>query len=148
MNKLGIPIDESTALPDMKKNIDNLENEMKKKDQVEIKTTNRFCNGIYAREVFIPKGVILTGKIHKQAHINIISKGKISVATEYGVEILKAPCTIISEPGTKRAGYAHEDTVWTTIHATEETDLEVIEDLFIAKDHDDFLEYKRNLLGK
>ena len=143
-----MPLDESSALPDMRKNILNLENVMKEQEQVDIKTTHHFCNGIYAREIFIPKGVILTGKIHKEEHLNIISKGEISVATEDGVKVVKAPCTIISKPGTKRAGYAHEDTIWITVHATEETDLEIIEELFIAKDYEDFLEYQTKLLGK
>jgi hypothetical protein len=31
--------------------------------------------------------------------------------------------------------YALEDTVWTTIHITEETDLDKIEDYVIAKDY-------------
>ena len=33
--------------------------------------------------------------------------------------------------------YALEDTVWTTIHVTEETDLEKIEDYVIAKSYDE-----------
>lgn len=31
----------------------------------------------------------------------------------------------------------HEDTVWTTIHGTNETDIDKIEDMFIAKNYED-----------
>ena len=86
-----------------------------------------FAKGIYLREMTVPKGGTFVGKIHKTQHMNIISKGDISVLTENGMERLKAPYTLMSNPGTKRAGYAHEETVWTTIHVTDETDLEKLE---------------------
>ena len=72
----------------------------------------------YAREMFIPKGTLIIGKIHRHAHLNIISKGKVSVATEFGTKYLEAPCTFVSEVGLKRAVVAEEDTIWTTIHLT------------------------------
>ncbi len=106
-------------------------------DQVDLDelTTHHFAPGVYARELFIPKGVVLTGKIHKTEHINIVSQGKIAVATEDGQKIIEAPCIFVSKPGTKRAGYALEDTTWITIHVTEETDLMKIEQQVIATDH-------------
>jgi hypothetical protein len=115
-----------------------LEEEMRKLPPGEAPVTHHFCEGVYAREMFIPKGTMLTGKIHRFAHINIISKGDITVLTEHGMKRIKAPCTLISQPGIKRAGYAHEDTVWTTIHPTHETDLEKLEEHFIAKDFSEF----------
>jgi hypothetical protein len=122
----------------MRNSICQLEEAMLQAPQVEIKTTHYFAEGLYAREIFIPKGTLLTGKIHKTEHLNIISKGKISVSTEDGNKIIEAPCTIISRPGTKRAGYALEDTVWTTIHATKETDLVRLEQELIAESHEQF----------
>jgi hypothetical protein len=116
-----------------------LESEMKKCNQVEIVPVHYFARGLYAREIFVPKGVLLTGKIHRSEHLNIISKGDISVVTEYGTKRIKAPFTMVSQPGTKRVGYAHEDTVWTTIHATEETDVEKIELELIAPTYEDFI---------
>ncbi len=99
--------------------------------QLEIPPTHYQAEGLYAREILIPRGTVLTGKIHKFQHINVISQGDISVMTEHGIKRLKAPCTFVSPPGTKRVGYAHEDTVWTTFHATEETDLSQIEDALV-----------------
>tara|TARA_R110002072_G_scaffold236793_1_gene394350 strand:- start:8 stop:433 length:426 start_codon:yes stop_codon:yes gene_type:complete len=125
----------SSALIDQQKrrtSIDRLEVEIGEMEQLEQQLTHYFADGIYARELFLPAGAMLVGKIHRTTHINIISKGKISVATENGSEIIEAPATIVSPPGTKRAGYVIEDTVWTTIHGSHETDLEVLEKELIA----------------
>ena len=95
-----------------------------------------FADGVYVREIFIPKGMCVVGKIHKFSHPNFLLKGKITVATEgEGVEHLEAPQSIISPAGTKRVVYAHEDTVWVTVHVTKETDLSKIEDEIIAKNY-------------
>jgi hypothetical protein len=112
-------------------------------DQIECPVKHVFAPGCYAREMVIHKDILIIGKIHKHQHINIISKGSVLVATEFGSLQLDAPCTFVSEAGTKRAVYALEDTIWTTIHVTNETDLEKIEDYVIAKDYnelDTFLE--------
>lgn len=96
-----------------------------------------FAPGVYVREIFIPKGTVLTGKIHRHAHPNFLMSGEVIVVTEHkGREHLKAPLSIISEAGTKRAVYALEDTVWITVHVTEETDLQKIEDYVIAPNYE------------
>ena len=105
---------------------------MLEQPQVEIEPTHYFADGIYAREIVIPAGTLLTGKIHRTRHLNIVSKGKIAVVTEDGQKIIEAPCTFVAEAGTKRVGFALEDTVWTTIHASKETDLEKLETELIA----------------
>jgi hypothetical protein len=101
--------------------------------------------GLYIRELFVPAGTIATGKIHKVGHVNIISKGLVTVLGE-GKRI-KAPYTFVSPPGTKKAIFAHTDTLWTTVHATEETDLAKIEEALIAPTWADFelLEAQRRL---
>jgi len=103
------------------------------KNQIEIETTHHFCDGIYAREIFIPKGVVLTGKVHKTEHLNIIAKGKIKVLTNKGIKEITAPCTMVSSSGTKRVGHALEDTVWITIHSNIKNikDLKKLENILI-----------------
>ena len=101
---------------------------------------HHFAPGLYARECHLNAGSIVVGKIHKHAHINTISKGKVRVFTEFDDEVLEyeAPCTFTSIPGSKRAVYAIEDTIWTTYHPTDKTDLESIEDEVIAPSYEDF----------
>jgi len=96
-----------------------------------------FAPGVYAREITIYPGEFIVGKLHKTSHINIISEGDISVKTEFGTNRYKAPYSFVSQVGTKRVVFAHEKTIWTTIHPTEETDLEKIEDHVIAKSYDE-----------
>jgi hypothetical protein len=94
----------------------------------------------YAREMLIPKGTLIIGKIHRHQHLNFISKGKVTVFTEFGQKHLVAPCTFISEVGLKRAVYAEEDTLWTTVHMTEhvgEENLIEIESEVIAPSYND-----------
>jgi hypothetical protein len=94
----------------------------------------------YAREILLRKGSVVIGKIHKHQHLNIISKGKVTVFTEFGKKELEGPCTFVSEIGLKRAVYAHEDTIWTTIHLTAhagEENLDKIEDEVIAPSYGD-----------
>lgn len=118
----------------IREKLDALEAELFKHPQIEIPPRHYFAKGLYAREITIPAGTLLTGKIHTTQHINIISKGEISVLTEHGPRRVKAPCTLVSPPGTKRAGYAHEETVWTTIHANpaDEHDVDILEAMLIA----------------
>lgn len=73
--------------------------------------------GLYARELVLPKGAFAIGEIQKFPHVSVISKGEISMLNEDGgVTRIKAPCTIVSKPGVRKCGFAHEDTVWTTVH--------------------------------
>lgn len=115
---------------------------------VEMPVKHHFSQGVYARELFIPKGTVLTGKIHKYQQLNIMSQGELSVLTEDGIKRVKAPFTVVSPPGTKRVAYAHEDTIWTTIHGTDELDVDKIEMHFIAQSEDEYLEFCKALENK
>ncbi len=96
-----------------------------------------FVDGAYVREITMPKGVLLTSKIHKVCHPYFILKGDVSVLTEKGVVRIKAPFSGITPAGTKRILYIHEETVWTTVHVTKEKDLDKIEEEVIANSFDE-----------
>lgn len=96
---------------------------------------HHFANGSYGREMYLPAGLVVVGKIHKHSHVNCISKGRVRVYTEQeGMVELVAPITFVSSPGTKRVVYVDEDTVWTTVHVTDKTDLADIEAEVISQD--------------
>lgn len=101
----------------------------------EFKTTHHFAPGMYMRECLIPKGMVVTGEIHKTEHLNILSQGKLTVWTEDGMKTLSASTVVKSMPGIKRVGYAHEDAVWITVHpnTTNERDIKAIEGMLLAK---------------
>jgi len=93
----------------------------------EFLVVHRFTPGLYAREIFMPAGSIITSKIHRTEHPYVISQGRVSVFIEgKGWEQLSAPHTGITKPGTRRLLLIHEDTVWITFHPTE---LETVEEI-------------------
>lgn len=119
----------------------DIERLMRQAPQVELKVKHYFSKGVYARELHIPAGVILTGEIHKFENLNILSQGKIEVLTEKGMQEVAAPFTVVSPSGTKRIARAITDCIWTTIHGTDENDLNIIEKTFIAKSEQEWLEF-------
>lgn len=107
-----------------------------------------FTDGVYCREMTIPPETMVVGKIHKHKHHNFLVKGEILVATaEGGVQHLKAPMMIVSDPGTQRVGYALTETVWTCVHLNESNtqDLELLEKENVVDTMTDYLEYTENI---
>lgn len=117
-------------------------------DSQEFPLNHLFGGGIYCREIFLPAGSVCVGKIHKTTHPNFIMKGKCIVTTNFSddpVEIT-APMYFFSEAGVKKVVCAIEDTTWVTVHITDETDLEIIEEQVIAKDYSELDETKHKEL--
>ena len=108
-------------------------------DQADMPLHHSFGEGIYVREIFMPAGKLVISKIHKKAHPYFVLKGVLSVLTEEGPKLIRAPYYGMTPAGTKRVLYIHEDTVWITVHATDETDIEKIEEEIIAKNFDECL---------
>lgn len=94
-----------------------------------------FCNGIYLREIHLPRNYFIIGKIHKQEHPSFISKGACVVMTEEGVETLEAPKTFISPCGVKRFLFTLTETIWTTVHRTDATTVEEAEQELFTMDY-------------
>lgn len=111
-----------------------LQKEMLQLDQVEVPVRHYYANGFYAREMEVLAGVTLVGKIHKSEHLCIIQKGKVRIVSEEFNDTVTGPFTYVSQPGAKRAMHVLEDLVFTTVHMTDETDLEVLEDLLIESE--------------
>lgn len=117
--------------------IKNLVSAMKKLPQLDAPVKHHFSKGVYAREIFMPKGMLIVGKIHKTRHLNIISQGKCTVKTTARQLTIQAPFTFESVEGEQKVVFMHEDVVWTTIHLTNETDLAKIEEECIANEYDE-----------
>jgi len=100
---------------------------------IELETRHHFATGTYTRELHIPAGVVLTGKIHKHDCINILAQGTI-VVTDGGIEReISAPYTFVSPAGAKKAGFALTDVVWINVHPWDgEPDLDLIEQQVIT----------------
>ena len=101
-------------------------------EQVDCPVQHHFGPGIYIREAFLPAGTYVMGHAHKSEHLNVMLKGKMAVIVDGEAKVIEGPCIFTGQAGRKFA-YIIEDTVFQNIYATTETDLDVIEDMFIDK---------------
>ena len=100
----------------------------------DISVVNHFSKGVYLREFRAKAGTLAVSKMHRTEHYIIFLSGSVSIATDEGVELVKAPCVAKTTPGTKRVAYFHEDSVCITIHPTELNDVDQIEKEIIVPD--------------
>lgn len=101
--------------------LDDLEMKMlSSPDKIDLPLIHYFTPGLYSREIYMPAGTLVVSKIHLTQHPFVISKGSVSVKIREGEwELLEAPYTGITYPGTRRVLYIQEDCIWTTFHATD-----------------------------
>lgn len=134
---------------DRRKLIEKFEIECRKLDtagtteELKQKTKHHFCDGVYAREFFLPAGHMCTGRVHKRPCFNVLLTGHITLnmgALTSSVEMC-APQFFISEAGEKKALYAFEDTIFITFHATPETDPDKLWDILAVDTIDEFYRY-------
>lgn len=109
------------------------EKQMLLAEQVDIPVVHRFGPGVYIREITVPAGVFMIGHEHKTPHMSVMLEGRATVTDENGsVTEMVAPAVMNSGCG-RKAAYVHEKMTWLNIHATDETDLEKLEDMLIVK---------------
>ena len=106
-------------------------------EQIELHVEHYFAHGTYTRELYLPQGAVLTGKIHRHSCINMLTKGKMRVVTDEGEYDIEAPYTFVSGSGVKKAGYAIEDSIWINVHPWDgEADLEQLEQQVIIPSYE------------
>ena len=104
---------------------------------------HHFSPGRYRRELRVPKGIIIIGKIHKYACRNSLEEGDMSVLVGDKILRITAPYMSDSPAGTKRIAYTHEDSIWITTHKTTETDIEKLERDLTAESEQEYQEFCR-----
>lgn len=93
-----------------------------------------FAPNVYAREIFMPSGMLVIGHQHRTEHLNIVLTGSARVLMNGVVHEISAPFTFRSGEGVRKVLYILEDCRWMTIHATQDTDPAVIESKIIDKE--------------
>lgn len=101
--------------------LDELEVKMRNSpDQVDPPLIHYFTPGLYIREIYMAAGTLILSKIHLTEHPFVISKGSVQVKIKDGDwELLEAPYTGFTYPGTRRVLSIVEDCIWTTFHPTD-----------------------------
>lgn len=118
-------------------------------EQVDLEalTSHYFAEGIYLRELRIPAGVVVVGKIHRTQHLTIICSGTVKITTDHGTREITGPAVFVSEPGAKKAAYAVTDVVVMNPHPAETKDLQALEKHFIAPSFEALEQEKTHVLG-
>jgi hypothetical protein len=93
---------------------------------------HRFGPGVYIRELTVKAGVFLVGHYQRFDHTNIFLKGRVKMFDpETGISTeLVAPMIFTGKPG-RKMGLILEDMVWMNVYATDETDVETLEAMFL-----------------
>ena len=118
----------ATLEPTAMQRVDAIETALAQMQPCHLEPEHNFIPGFYCRTLKMPQGAMVVSKIHKTQHPYTVTKGHAAVWTEQdGVVQIKAPFSGITQPGTRRVLYIHEDCEWTTFHATDKLDVAEIE---------------------
>lgn len=110
-----------------------VEDVIKQFPQTEIETRHYFAGGVYEREILVPAGTMITGKIHLTEHLAKLVSGTLRIWSEHEQGIFTGPVTFVSKPGAKRIGYAETDVVFSTFHnVAEKMDITEIEQALVV----------------
>tara|TARA_R100001377_G_scaffold73248_1_gene49165 strand:- start:1938 stop:2543 length:606 start_codon:yes stop_codon:yes gene_type:complete len=96
-----------------------------------------FAGGCYVREIYNPANELIITKIHKKEHPFFLMQGEMSILTEDGIEHIKAPYQGVTKVGTKRAIYTHEECIFITVHATDNTSIQDVEEEVVCTRYED-----------
>ena len=130
MESTPIPIDDANSLlagMPTPESVHRLEDALLQLPQVDLQTQMLVHGGMSARTIFIPGGTVLTGALTNLDNVCVVV-GDITVTTDAGLRRLTGVNVLPALAGAKRAGIAHDDTWWITLHRTDLTDPQAIED--------------------
>lgn len=138
-----------TDAPIPRERIQKFEDELRKHEQIDLDLVQHFCAGVYMRELHLPAGALVTGKIHKYPCLNVVPVGDIEVVTEEGIKRIQGPVVFQSPAGVKRAARVFSDTIWITVHANPdnlEHDSETMADRLTVPSYDALEQHCQELL--
>jgi mannose-6-phosphate isomerase-like protein (cupin superfamily) len=125
----------SEVVTSNRERVERLQEALSKLPQYQPVTHHYFADGMYCREVFREAGTLVVGAVHKREHFYIVVSGTVSITDGLSEAFeVTGPKVLVSQPGTKRAVYAHTDAVCITVHKTDKTDLDEVEADLVEED--------------
>lgn len=100
--------------------------------QIDLGIVHHFSAGLYARQMLLPAGHFAVTHAHEYDHLSILASGHVLVDVDGAITDLKAPACIEIKAGKHHRITAVEDAIWFCIHATDETDVERIDEVLIG----------------
>lgn len=98
---------------------------------------HNFTEKQYIREFRAPAGHVIVSKIHNTNHPLFLLEGDVTIIEKSGRRRMTAPTFSITEVGTKRVVFVHEDCYFVTVHPAESTTLFDVEEEVMAKSFED-----------
>lgn len=77
---------------------------------------HHFSDGLYAKEMWIPKGASIGKHIHTFSHLSVLAKGSVEVCADGVWTVYVAPACIDITAHVEHEVHALEDAVWYCIH--------------------------------
>ena len=105
--------------------------DLAKQDQTDLRTVHHFSEGVYAKQMHLPKGHVAVSHKHAYSHLSILAGGAAVVETDDGSKIYRAPACIEIKAGMHHQITALEDVTWFCVHATDETDPDKVDRVLI-----------------
>jgi mannose-6-phosphate isomerase-like protein (cupin superfamily) len=95
---------------------------------------HHFSDGLYAKQMLIPAGYVVFNHTHEYSHLSMLASGDVVVEVEGVANEFSGPACIEIKAGLEHKIFARTDAVWFCIHATSETDVDKIDEVFIGKE--------------
>jgi hypothetical protein len=106
--------------------------------QVVMPTKHFLCDEMYLRQIMIPAGTAFVGRRQKKPHYFMCLRGgAMMTAEDESIFKIEAGMVFMCFPGSQRVGLTYEDTIFVTVHRTQETMLKNIEDDCVEFDSTD-----------
>ena len=112
--------------------MEDIEGWLLQQEQAPYETQHHFGPGVYIREATLPAGTIVMGHAHRNPCLNVVIKGTMAVLIDGAVKVIEGPATFVSPAGRKLA-YIIETTTIQNVFATDETDVDKLEELLVDK---------------
>ena len=95
--------------------------------------SHHFSDGLYAKEMYLKAGYIATSHSHKYSHLSILAKGEVYLRVNGVISYHASPCCIEITAEQEHEISAITDVVWYCLHATEETDINKVDEVLIKE---------------
>jgi len=99
---------------------------------IDLGISHHFSDGVYARQMMLPKDHFAVTHAHEYNHLSILASGRVTVEIDGNAEEFAAPACINIAAGKHHRIVALEDSVWFCIHATDETDPDKLDEVLIG----------------
>jgi quercetin dioxygenase-like cupin family protein len=109
-------------------------NELEGTFEVDLLTKHFFSDGLYAKQMSLPKGYEAISHAHNYNHLSLLQAGRVILRTDDSEVEYTAPAMLEIKAGVHHSITALENVLWYCIHATDATDSSEVDEVLIKKE--------------